>query len=229
MPRGTLTVASALKSKGYATAVIGKWGLGMPEDHSGPNDTGFDHHFGFLCQRAAHTYFPEYLWRNREKVPQPGNPQLPPGFKGAIPAEGKTYAHDEMAAEALRWVGEHQEKPFFLYLAWTTPHLAAGAGRFARGISRSLAGDTLRWGPALFAAGTPRAAYAAMISRMDRDIGRLMTLLKELRIDDRTLVMFASDNGAMRNICGLDVDFFKSNGPFRGGKQDLYEGESGHH
>ena len=225
MPRGTATIASALQTKGYATAIVGKWGLGMPEDHSGPNDTGFDYHFGYLCQRAAHTHFPEYLWRNREKVPQPGNPRLPPGFKGPIPAEGKTYAHDELAAEALRWVHEHRAKPFFLYLAWTMPHLSQQVPDDSLAEYRGLWPETPYDGSRHYSPqATPRAAYAAMITRMDRDIGRLMSLLKELRIDDRTLVMFASDNGAMRNICGLDVDFFKSNGPFRGGKQDLYEG-----
>jgi arylsulfatase A-like enzyme len=225
MPKGTRTIASALKARGYATGIIGKWGLGMPEDGSGPNDCGFDYHFGYLCQRMAHTYFPPYLWRNTTKVMYEGNPPAPFDLTGAIPAEGKVYSHDEMAADSLRWVREHRDAPFFLYVAYTIPHLSQQVPEDSLAEYRGKWEETPYDGRTHYAAqATPRAAYAAMVSRMDRDIGRLMALLKELALDENTLVMFASDNGAMRGLCGLDVDFFKSNGPFRGGKQDLFEG-----
>jgi arylsulfatase len=225
MPRDTKTVAQALKAAGYSTGIIGKWGLGMPEDHSGPGDFGFDYHYGYLCQRVAHTYYPEWLWRNGVKEMLPGNPPFEFGKKKAFPPGGQNYSHDLMAADALRWVREQKEKPFFLYLAFTIPHvslqvpedsLAEYAGKFPETPFEK----TNHYAPHP----TPHAAYAAMVTRMDRDIGRLMELLRELGLDEKTCVFFASDNGATVRNLGADSDFFRSNNGSRGYKGEMYEG-----
>jgi arylsulfatase A-like enzyme len=225
MEPGTVTVAQLLKTAGYATAIVGKWGLGMPADHSSPLAFGFDHHYGYLCQGMAHTYYPPYLWRDDEQEPLEGNPAYFYGQKQVIEPEGKHYSHDLMVDDALDWVRRRQNGPFFLYLAFTIPH-----------VSLQVPGDSLaeyagRWPETPMTTSThyanhdaPRAAYAAMITRMDRDMGRLMALVKELGLDDDTLVFFASDNGAVASLSGTDPEFFNSTGGLRGYKQDLYEG-----
>jgi len=184
----SVTVARVLKDAGYKTACIGKWGLGMNGTTGDPNRHGFDLFFGYLCQRKAHSYYPEYLWRNGEKAP----------------LDGKTYSHDLMAAEALRFVRENKDRPFLLYLAFTIPH-----GKYEAPDAGPYAAEP--W-PQV------EKTYAAMITRMDADIGRLMALLRECGLDGDTLVFFASDNGPAK------LDAFKSAGPLRGMKRDLYEG-----
>jgi arylsulfatase A len=221
----TVTVAQLLKRAGYATAIIGKWGLGMPEDHSSPLDFGFDHHFGYLCQGMAHTYYPPYLWRDNTPEPLAGNPSYSYGKPGVIPSRGKTYSHDLIAEDALRWVRAQKDGPFFLYLAFTIPHLSLQVPDDALAAYRGRWPETPLTTSQHYANhDTPRAAYAAMITRMDRDVGRLLTLLTELGLDDDTLVCFASDNGAVFADAGTDPEFFHSNGDLRGYKQDLYEG-----
>jgi arylsulfatase A-like enzyme len=247
MPADTVTSAQLLKKAGYATGLVGKWGLGMPEDHSAPSDFGFDDYYGYLCQRMAHTYYPPYLWRNGVKEPLPGNPQVTPWeLKGPISPEGKTWAHALLADESLRWVRAHSraerdslpkaarragaeapgnDTPFFLQLSFTVPHLSQQVPEDVLADYRGAFPETPYDGARHYSAqATPRAAYAAMITRMDRDIGRLLDLLRELKLEQNTIVFFASDNGAMDKICGLDVAFFGSNGPHRGGKQEVYEG-----
>ncbi|HYR59291.1 MAG TPA: arylsulfatase [Chthoniobacteraceae bacterium] len=226
LPPDTVTSAQLLKKAGYATGLIGKWGLGMPEDHSAPSDFGFDDYYGYLCQRVAHTYYPPYLWRNGVKEILAGNPQVSPwDLKGPISPAGKTWSHTLVADESLRWVRAHKDGPFFLHLAFTIPHLSQQVPEDVLAEYRGAFPETPYDGSKHYAAqATPHAAYAAMITRMDRDIGRLLDLLRELKLEENTVVFFASDNGAMDKICGLDVPFFKSNGPFRGGKQELYEG-----
>lgn len=225
MQAGTITVAQELKRAGYATAIIGKWGLGMPEDKSSPLDFGFDHHYGYLCQSVAHTYYPPYLWRDNAKQTLDGNPDYDPSMRGAIPESGKTYSADKMGEEALPWVRAHKDGPFFLYYAFTIPHVSLQVPE------DSLAEYKGKWPETPFRNTkhyanneTPRAAYAAMITRMDRYIGELMSLLKELGIDDKTLVIFSSDNGAVFPLSGTDPVFFNSTAGLRGYKQDLYEG-----
>jgi arylsulfatase len=225
MQAGTVTVAQLLKKAGYATAIVGKWGLGMPEDRSSPLDFGFDHHYGYLCQGMAHTYYPPYLWRDDKQEPLAGNPPYYYGQKEVIAPSGKAYSHDLMAEDSLRWVREHKDGPFFLYLAFTIPHVSLQVPEDSLAEYRGQWPETPMTTSKHYANHpTPRAAYAAMITRMDRDVGRLMALLKELRIDDRTLVLFASDNGAVFPVAGTDPSFFRSNGSLRGYKQDLYEG-----
>ena len=223
IPADTVTVAKLLKARGYATAAMGKWGLGGPDSEGHPNKQGFDLFFGYLCQRKAHTHYPDYLWRNTEKVPLAGNETRVEGNK-LVQVSAKEFSQDHMTAEALRFVREHASKPFFLYLPYTVPHvalqvpedsLAGYAGKFP---------ETPYDGSKGYQAHpTPRAAYAAMISRLDRDVGRLMALLGELMLDDNTVVFFSSDNGSIATA-GVDTKFFGSAENFRGQKMDLYEG-----
>ena len=224
MPRDTVTVAQLLQKAGYSTGIIGKWGLGMPEDQSGPNDFGFDYSYGYLCQRVAHTYYPDHLWRNGVSEPLAGNPPIPTPLTGPwkIEPSGKQYAHDLMADDALRFVREHRDKPFFLYLAFTIPHFSLQVPEDA------IAGydfPEIPYDDKHYATQPrPRAAYAGMITRMDRDIGRLMDELKRAGLDDNTLVIFTSDNGVTFLVADTLANFFGSAGGLRGLKGDLYEG-----
>lgn len=225
MAAETVTVAQLLKQNGYNTAIVGKWGLGMPQEESSPLHFGFDHHYGYLCQGFAHTFYPPHLWQDDRMVKLAGNPPYIYGQKAVIPLSGQVYAHDLMTDDALAWVKKHHERPFFLYLAFTIPHLSLQVPDDSLAEYRGEWPETPVTDSKHYAnQPMPRAAYAAMVTRMDRDIGCLMALLKELKIDDNTLVMFASDNGAVFAVNGTDPEFFRSNGELRGYKQDLYEG-----
>lgn len=202
-------VASLLREAGYATAAIGKWGLGEPGTTGIPNRQGFDYWFGYLNQVHAHNYYPDRLWRNEEEVPVPGNEA---GACG-------TYAHDLLTEEALEFIGSNRERPFFLYLAYTVPHanneLGAKTGDGMEVPDYGPYGDK-PWP-------SPERGKAAMIWRLDRDIGRIMRLLRRLGIDRRTAVFLSSDNGP-HSEGGVDAAFLGSSGPLRGIKRDLYEG-----
>jgi len=234
LPAGTVTIASVLKRAGYATAAVGKWGLGGPGSTGEPNRLGFDLFFGFLCQRIAHNHYPPYLWRNTTKVPF-DNPGIYPHEK--LPADkdpsaaasyarygGKQYALDVMGEEARAFVRENKARPFFLYFAPTIPHaalqvpedsLAEYAGAFPE---TPYLGDK-----GYLPHRAPRAAYAAMVTRLDQEVGRLMQLVHDLGLDRDTLIMFTSDNGPTFNG-GTDSAFFESAGPLRGLKTMVYEG-----
>ncbi len=194
MPADTFTVAHLMKKSGYATGIIGKWGLGHPGSASVPTKMGFDYFFGYNCQREAHSYYPDHLWRNDDKVP----------------LDGKTYSHDLMAADALEFVQRNRERPFFLYLAFTIPHAKLQVPDLG-----PYAGES--WPD-------PEKRFAAMITRMDADIGRLVRLLRDLKLEENTLIFFASDNGAMDGGDGHVSEYFNSNAGLRGVKRDLYEG-----
>jgi len=217
LPAGTATVAGLLKEAGYTTALIGKWGLGGPDSAGIPNRQGFDHFFGYLCQRHAHNYYPEFLFRNREKVPLQGNQVENPRPDGAGKSiEKASYSHDLCVQEALTFVERNKNNPFFLYLAVTIPHANNEAGSEGMEVPSDEPYTDREW---------PRQQknHAAMITRLDRDVGRLMAQLKRLGIDRQTLVIFTSDNGPHREG-GADPEYFNSNGPLRGIKRDLYEG-----
>jgi len=217
LPEGTRTLGTVLREAGYATCAIGKWGLGGPGTTGEPNRQGFDHFFGYLCQRVAHNHYPTHLWRNTERVELEGN------VWGNL--VGEQYAHDLMVEEALGFVRESAERPFFLYLPFHIPHLALQVPE------DSLAGYAGAWeeepydgSKGYLAHPSPRAAYAAMITRMDRDVGRILDLLAELGIDGDTIVLFSSDNGATYDVGGADSPFFESSGPLRGSKGSVWEG-----
>ena len=219
-----VTVAMLLREAGYRTAVIGKWGLGTPGTTGQPDKKGFDYSFGFLDHRHAHRQFTDHLYRNAERVPVDPN---------------KDYVNDLFTREAESFIARADPKPFFLYLNYTVPHaelrapddsLAPLKGRFPETPFVNAAADARPAGATIEGASlgyrsqpTPRAAFVAMITRMDRDIARLTAVLGERKIDERTLIMFVSDNGPHREG-GADPAFFKSSGGLRGIKRDLYEG-----
>ncbi len=235
LPTGITTIGTILKNAGYTTGAIGKWGLGGPGSTGEPNRQGFDFWFGYLCQRVAHNYYPKHLWKNREKYVLKGNSyffphQRFPEDKDPLDDasyqvyKGETYSMDVMAEEALRFIKENKDRPFFLYLPFPVPHAAIQVpddslqeyeGTFPE---KPYLGDK-----GYLPHPRPRAGYAAMITRMDREIGRIMTLLDELGLAQNTLVMFSSDNGPTFNG-GTDSTFFESAGPLRGLKTMLYEG-----
>ncbi|WP_169980652.1 arylsulfatase [Tautonia rosea] len=213
-----VTVAEALKAAGYQTALIGKWGLGEPESTGVPNKQGFDDFFGYLNQKHAHNYYPDHLWRQEERVEIPENVI---GSDEGVAIERVTYSHDLFAEEALDWVAQHRDGPFFLYLALTIPH-ANNEGSRATGDGMEVP-DYGSFAEKDWP--NPLKGQAAMIARMDRDIGRLLASLDDLGIDDDTIIFFTSDNGPHREGGPeYSPDFFNSNGPLRGIKRDLYEG-----
>ncbi|MGH9935975.1 MAG: arylsulfatase [Blastocatellia bacterium] len=211
-----VTVAEVLKSAKYKTALIGKWGLGEAGTTGVPNRQGFDYFYGYLNQRHAHNYYPTFLWRNEEQV-KLRNIVLDEDKEGAGNSTNRVdYTHDLLAEESLKFVEQNSAGPFFLYLAFTIPHANNEAKN--KGMEVPDLGEFANrdWPE-------QERAKAAMITRMDRDIGRLMALLKKLGIDDDTVIFFTSDNGPHREG-GANPDFFDSNGPLKGIKRDLYEG-----
>ncbi len=217
LPDSEFTLAELFKTQGYATTAIGKWGLGPPGSEGDPQKQGFDHFFGYYCQRHAHNHYPRYLYRDAAEVPLEGNPG------GAV---GRQYSHDLFESEALGFLDAHQDRPFFLYLPVTIPHLAIQVPE------DSLAEYQGRWEDPPYRGGkgyqpheTPRAAYAAMVSRLDRTVGRILDRLRELGLDRDTLVLFTSDNGPTHDgVGGSDSAFFESAGALRGLKGSVYEG-----
>lgn len=217
LPDGEVTIAELLKKQGYTTAAIGKWGLGPPGSSGDPNQQGFDLFYGYNCQRHAHNHYPVYLYRNRERETLEGN---------TAGVTGKHHSHDRFEAEALGFIRENQERPFFLYLPFTIPHLALQVP------DDSLAEYRGKWDDPAYEGGKgylphphPRAAYAAMVTRMDRSIGRILDLLQELKLAENTLVLFTSDNGPTYDrLGGSDSDFFESAAGLRGRKGSVYEG-----
>lgn len=217
------TVAELLGSAGYATALVGKWGLGEEGTPGPPWLQGFDVFYGYLNQQHAHNYYPEFLWRGDHREPL-GNVLQRNGAAyeaiGAGVAEKKVaYSHDRFTAEALRFVESHRQEPFFLYLAYTIPHANNEATRLTGN------GQEVPDYGAYADRSWPDAAkgHAAMLERMDADVGRLLARLRELGIDEKTIVFFASDNGP-HHEGGFDPELFDPNGPLRGMKRDLYEG-----
>jgi arylsulfatase A-like enzyme len=215
-----VTVAELLKKAGYTTGIIGKWGLGEPDSTGIPNRQGFDYWFGYLNQRHAHNYYPKYLWRNLEKIELAnevnhiidGRDRSP----GGVATKRVEYSHDLFAEEALDFVEQNKDKPFFLYLAYTIPHANNEAKQEGMEVPSLEPYADKDWPE-------PQKGHAAMITRMDRDIGRLMAQLKKFGLDENTFVMFSSDNGPHKEG-GADPSFFGSSGPLQGYKRALYEG-----
>lgn len=192
IPADSETIGKLMQRAGYTTACIGKWGLGSVWNSGDPNQQGFDHFFGYYDQRKAHNYYPKYLWRNGEKVE----------------LGGKQYSHDLMTDEALKFVTDNKGSPFFLYLAYTIPHTRYQVPDLGIYADRD-------WPKKM-------KIHAAMTSRMDRDVGRLVRLLEELGLEEDTLIMFNSDNGA--HGASGSLEFFKTSGNLKGKKRSMYEG-----
>jgi len=221
IPDATKTVAEYLKQAGYATALIGKWGLGGPDTEGIPRRQGFDYFYGYLCQRHAHNYYPEFLFRNEERVKLEGNRVANPRPDGeGIAVERTQYSHDLFVNESLQWIEKNKDKAFFLYMALTIPHANNRGGDNGMDIGMEVPDLGIYadkdWPFA-------EKGKAAMITRMDRDVGRVLKLLRDLKIDEKTLVIFTSDNGPHQEG-GAQPEFSDSNGPLRGIKRDLYEG-----
>ena len=218
-----VTIPEVLKQAGYATGVFGKWGVGDAGTPGVATKQGVDEFFGYYNQVHAHSYYPPYLWHNDEKYPLPGNSGRPDGLTGEKRGQ---YAQDEIHAKALDFIRRNRDRPFFCYLPYTIPHtellvpqdsLDEYAGKFP---------EPFPWvDPRRHYADQPqpRAAFAAMVTRMDRGVGEIMALLAELGLDENTIVFFTSDNGG-QGSGGPDANFFRANGPLRGYKGQMYEG-----
>ncbi len=218
---GVPTIATVLKDAGYTTGMIGKWGLGNPDTPGNPKNHGFDYFFGYTDQILAHNYWPEYLWRNDEKVFLKNEVHYLDTAAwhdglGSYSTKKVAYSHDLFVEDALSFIDKNQDTSFMLYLPFTIPHdngEQADSMRFEVP-SQGIYADK-DWTK-------KEKDYAAMITKMDEGIGEIMEQLKSLGLDENTIVFFTSDNGPMRNI--PTTAFFDSNGPLRGGKRDLYEG-----
>jgi arylsulfatase A-like enzyme len=208
-----VTVAELLKKAGYATGLVGKWGLGEAGSTGVPTRKGFDYFFGYLNQVHAHNYYPDFLWRNEEKVPLPNVQQ------GGVASKRVVYTPDLLLDEGLKFIEQNKGGPFFLYFATIVPH-ANNEKTKTDGSGNEVPSDvpyTNEPWP------QTEKNKAAMISRLDADVGKLLAKLAELGIEKDTLVLFSSDNGPHREG-GNDPNFFKSSGPLRGIKRSLTDG-----
>ena len=215
------TIASLLKDAGYRTALIGKWGLGESESPGRPDRKGFEYSFGYLSQTHAHRQFTDHLYRNGQRVEVSQN----------------DYSNDLFTRETVSFIEKDDNRPFFIYLNYTVPHaelrvpddsMTPFKNHFPEKPFVNAAADAKPTGPDEPSLGyrsqpTPHAAFAAMVTRMDRDVGRIVDLLRQRGLDQRTLVLFTSDNGPHREGGG-DPEFFKSSGGLKGIKRDMYEG-----
>ena len=239
IPDEEVTIAELMKQQGYTTGAFGKWGLGGPDSSGEPLRQGVDRFFGYNCQAHAHSYYPSYLWDNDKHIKLNNDPEVPGHAsldKDADPSDprsydkfkGQDYAPDRINAAALDFIRENKDRPFFLYYPTVIPHVAL-----------HVPDEDLKpywdlgWNDPPFTRGkgygytphyTPRAAYAAMITRLDQYVGNILDLLDELDLSDNTLVVFTSDNGTTHLDLEVDYRFFKSVGELRGLKGSLYEG-----
>jgi arylsulfatase len=234
LKEGTETLGRMLQRRGYKTACIGKWGLGWYGSSGDPNQQGFDHYFGYICQRVAHNYYPTHLWKDGKKVmldnppfkahqklPADADPMDPKSYEAY---HGKDYAPDFLVQDAVEFIRENRDGPFFLYFCTPVPHVSLQVPEDSLEAYLGAFPETPYWGEKSYLPHrAPRAAYAAMVTRMDRDIGKLVTELKRLKIYDNTVIMFSSDNGPTFNG-GTDSEFFESNGALNGLKCSLLEG-----
>ncbi len=223
IPKETFTIAELLKQKGYVTGAFGKWGLGNPASEGDPLQQGFDTFYGYNCQKLAHNYYPDHLWDNENKVVLTQNEGL----------KKEEYAPDLIHKQALLFIEKNQKKPFFLYYASVFPHAELAApkaymnkfiGKFTpekvfKGTDEGEGFRKGNYGSQPYS----HATFAAMITLLDDQVGEIVSKIKELGLEDNTIIIFTSDNGPHKEG-GADPDYFNSNGPFRGYKRDLYEG-----
>ncbi|HVW02160.1 MAG TPA: arylsulfatase [Planctomycetaceae bacterium] len=216
-----VTVASVLHDAGYKTALIGKWGLGdVGAAETGlPRKQGFDYFFGYLNQHHAHNHFPDFLWRNEERVPLPNVVTPIGGHGGGYATTAVKYADDLFAEEAVQFVAENKSQPFFLYWSMVVPHANNERTRELKN-----GAEVPDFGPyADKDWPAPDKGQAAMISRMDGHVGRMLTTLRELGLADNTLVIFTSDNGP-HNESNHNLARFNPAGPHSGIKRSLTDG-----
>lgn len=213
------TLAQLLQQSGYRTGMFGKWGLGEEGTTGSPEIKGFDEFFGYLNQRHAHNYYTDHLF------------QVKNGKMRRVKRDSTVYTQDEILDHALGFIRENRNKPFFLYLPFTLPHAelappakdlqpflnADGSSKLGPETPYPQGGGSYRSQP------TPHAAFAAMVSKLDRNVGEIMALVKQLGLDDNTYIFFTSDNGPHKEGGG-DPVYFDSNGQLKGLKRDLYEG-----
>ncbi len=230
---GSFTLGRMLQDVGYATAAVGKWGLGGPGSTGIPNEQGFDFFYGYLDQKQAHNFYPTHLWRNTEwdtlrnayfhphqkfEGDDPNDPEAYDRYKGV------DYSADLMADEAVQFIRDNADRPFFLYMPHTAPHLALQVPDDELAQYDGMFDEEPYLGDRGYLPHIrPKSAYAAMITRMDGHVGRLLDVLDELGLAENTLVMFSSDNGPTY-VSRVDTEFFESAGPLRGGKGEVYEG-----
>ncbi|MDR1141038.1 MAG: arylsulfatase [Planctomycetaceae bacterium] len=195
LPENTYTIAKLLKANGYATLCSGKWGMGMFDTSGSPLKMGFDHFYGYNCQRHAHSYFPTYLYDDDKR----------------IELDGKTYSQDMIIQNTLQWIRQHKNEPFFLFYAATLPH-----GNYEiddLGIYK----NEKDWNDR-------QKTYAAMVTRLDTQVGQILNLIKELNLDENTILFFAGDNGSSFEPNSPISKLFNSQNGLRGYKRSLYEG-----
>lgn len=215
------TVAKVLQQAGYRTALIGKWGLGDvgAADTGLPRKQGFDEFFGFLNQHHAHNHFPDYLWRNEEKVSLPNRVTPVGDFGGGYATEGVQYADDLFADASLKFVADNKSRPFFLYWCMVVPHANNERTRVLKN-----GAEVPDFGPyADKDWPEPDKGQAAMITRLDGHVGRMLDTLKKLGLAENTLVIFTSDNGP-HNESNHNLARFNPAGPLRGIKRSLHDG-----
>ena len=221
MGTDTYTIARLMKNAGYTTGLFGKWGLGAPDSESVPNNMGYDEFYGYNCQRQAHTYYPSHLWRNKERVEIEANQN----------GGRNEYSQDMIHHEAMNFISKNRNKPFFAMLTYTIPHaeLNLPHDKFYEMYENAfeetpyISGGYREGYGGYDTSMKPKASFAAMISRLDSYVGEIMEKLKEYGIEKNTMIFFTSDNGPHAEG-GADPKFFKSSGPLRGMKRDVYEG-----
>ena len=218
MPADTYTVAHFLKAAGYRTGLFGKWGLGAPGSVSEPLKMGFDRFYGYNCQRIAHCYYPPHLWSDDKREILLGN----------VDKQEKEYAPDLIHQQALKFIRENKDQPFFCYYAAVQPHADMVAPESMMEQHRGKYGKERPFkgqgnGKGYRRQEEPRAAFAAMMQILDNYVGDITAELKAQGIADNTLVIFSSDNGPHLEG-GHDAKYFNSNGTYRGHKRDLYDG-----
>jgi arylsulfatase A-like enzyme len=234
----TVTLPRLLHQLGYVTGGFGKWGLGGPDSDGRPTKQGIDRWFGYNCQRVAHSHYPAYLWDNDTKFVLSKNPQNPPltGHEklpeGADPNDDKSYAGlagaqygmDVITEQAVKFVNYNKGRPFFLYYPTIIPHAAFQVPEDSLAEYQGKFPEEKPYLANYTANRTPRATFAAMVTRMDRHIGQIIAAIRENGLFDNTIFVFTSDNGPVfDSLAGERIDFFNSTGGFRGRKGNLYE------
>jgi arylsulfatase A len=230
IPEPGVTLAQIFKDQGYATGAFGKWGLGFVGSKSDPKALGFDMFYGYNCQRVAHSFYPPHMWKNDEKITINKKP-VPGHWRKAVDADfdfsqfhAENYAPDLILDEALDFIRSNAEKPFFAYIPFVEPHLAMHPPHeWVDKYPKEWDKPQQSYKASYLPHPRPRAGYAAMISDLDEHVGKVMELLKELKLSDNTLVIFTSDNGPT-HCREVDYEFFNSAAGLKGLKGSVYEG-----